>query len=145
MSICAICRWSRLMAKMPVADDAVYCEKNGGGWRLMGRYCADVSYYVRPPTPLDREARIAARRFYFRHVPQCCRRCSPADLCSLNPQVDGNVCMVCEGHLGKRSADRHKFYEAVMSSHARVCSCQSLAYAAGRSWVCVNNMRLVAY
>ncbi|MDQ5892293.1 MAG: ribonuclease, partial [Pseudomonadota bacterium] len=38
-------------------DDAVHCEpKRGGGWRLWVAI-ADVSYYVRPNTPLDHEAR----------------------------------------------------------------------------------------
>ncbi|MCP6258594.1 RNB domain-containing ribonuclease, partial [Klebsiella pneumoniae] len=46
-------------------DDAVYCEKKrGGGWRLWVAI-ADVSYYVRPSTPLDREARNRGTSVYF--------------------------------------------------------------------------------
>ncbi|WP_156315678.1 RNB domain-containing ribonuclease, partial [Kluyvera genomosp. 1] len=46
-------------------DDAVYCEKKrGGGWRLWVAI-ADVSYYVRPPTPLDSEARNRGTSVYF--------------------------------------------------------------------------------
>lgn len=58
-------------------DDAVYCEKKrGGGWRLWVAI-ADVSYYVRPPTPLDREARNRGTSVYFlRRLSRCCRKCS---------------------------------------------------------------------
>ena len=43
-------------------DDAVYCEKKrGGGWRLWVAI-ADVSYYVRPHTPLDNQAAVTVAR-----------------------------------------------------------------------------------
>lgn len=46
-------------------DDAVYCEKKrGGGWRLWVAI-ADVSYYVRPRTALDDEARSRGNSVYF--------------------------------------------------------------------------------
>ncbi|XPE53607.1 RNB domain-containing ribonuclease [Shigella flexneri] len=68
-------------------DHGSHCEKKrGGGWRLWVAI-ADVSYYVRPPTPLDREARIVVRRCTsLRRLSRCCRKCSNG-LCSLNPQV----------------------------------------------------------
>lgn len=102
-------------------DDAVYCEKkHGGGWRLWVAI-ADVSYYVRPHTPLDDEASNRATSVYFpsQVIPMLPEVLSN-DLCSLNPQVD-RLCMVCEmtistnGHLSS-----YKFYEAVMNSHARL-------------------------
>ncbi|MCG8158030.1 ribonuclease R [Brenneria goodwinii] len=102
-------------------DDAVYCEKKrGGGWRLWVAI-ADVSYYVRPNTPLDHEARARGTSVYFpsQVVPMLPEVLSNG-LCSLNPQVD-RLCMVCEMTVsaqGKLSS--YKFYEGLMSSHARL-------------------------
>ncbi|NKI75152.1 ribonuclease R [Dickeya sp. CFBP 2040] len=102
-------------------DDAVYCEKKrGGGWRLWVAI-ADVSYYVRPGTALDHEARARGTSVYFpsQVVPMLPEVLSNG-LCSLNPQVD-RLCMVCEMTVsaqGKLSG--YQFYEAVMSSHARL-------------------------
>ncbi|KAB1381975.1 RNB domain-containing ribonuclease, partial [Salmonella enterica subsp. enterica serovar Schwarzengrund] len=45
--------------------DAGFCEKKrGGGWRLWVAI-AYVSYYVRPPTPLEREAPKRGASVYF--------------------------------------------------------------------------------
>jgi ribonuclease R len=102
-------------------DDAVYCEKNrGGGWRLWVAI-ADVSYYVRPGTPLDDEALQRGTSVYFpsQVVPMLPEVLSNG-LCSLNPQVD-RLCMVCEmtiSSAGKLTGFKH--YEAVMNSHARL-------------------------
>lgn len=102
-------------------DDAVYCEaKKGGGWRLWVAI-ADVSYYVRPNTALDKEAIKRGNSVYFpaQVVPMLPEVLSNG-LCSLNPQVD-RLCMVCEmtvSSAGKLSGYKH--YEAVMSSHARL-------------------------
>ncbi|MCG7390931.1 MULTISPECIES: ribonuclease R [Pantoea] len=102
-------------------DDAVYCEKKrGGGWRLWVAI-ADVSYYVRPGTPLDDEALQRGTSVYFpsQVVPMLPEVLSNG-LCSLNPQVD-RLCMVCEmtiSSAGKLTGFKH--YEAVMNSHARL-------------------------
>jgi len=102
-------------------DDAVYCEKKrGGGWRLWVAI-ADVSYYVRPGTPLDDEAVQRGTSVYFpsQVVPMLPEVLSNG-LCSLNPQVD-RLCMVCEMTIsatGKLTSYKH--YEAVMNSHARL-------------------------
>ncbi len=102
-------------------DDAVYCEKKrGGGWRLWVAI-ADVSYYVRPSTPLDREARNRGTSVYFpsQVIPMLPEVLSNG-LCSLNPQVD-RLCMVCEMTVSSKGRlTGYKFYEAVMSSHARL-------------------------
>src|SRR3546814_5198302 len=45
-------------------DDAVYCEPNRGGFRLVVAI-ADVSHYVRPETPLDDEAQKRATSVYL--------------------------------------------------------------------------------
>lgn len=102
-------------------DDAVYCEKKeSGGWRLWVAI-ADVSYYVRPDTALDKEAINRGNSVYFpsQVVPMLPEVLSNG-LCSLNPQVD-RLCMVCEmtvSATGKLSGYKH--YEAVMNSHARL-------------------------
>lgn len=102
-------------------DDAVYCEaKKGGGWRLWVAI-ADVSYYVRPDSALDKEAIVRGNSVYFpsQVVPMLPEVLSNG-LCSLNPQVD-RLCMVCEmtiSSTGKLSGYKH--YEAVMNSHARL-------------------------
>jgi ribonuclease R len=102
-------------------DDAVFCEKKrGGGWRLWVAI-ADVSYYVRPPTALDAEARNRGTSVYFpsQVVPMLPEVLSNG-LCSLNPQVD-RLCMVCEMTISaKGRLTSYTFYEAVMSSHARL-------------------------
>ncbi|AXW85881.1 exoribonuclease R [Lonsdalea britannica] len=102
-------------------DDAVFCQKKrGGGWRLWVAI-ADVSYYVRPETPLDTEARARGTSVYFpsQVVPMLPEALSNG-LCSLNPQVD-RLCMVCEMTISAQGRlSSYKFYEAVMSSHARL-------------------------
>lgn len=102
-------------------DDAVYCEKKrGGGWRLWVAI-ADVSYYVRPHTPLDQEARNRTTSIYFplQVIPMLPEVLSNG-LCSLNPQVD-RLCLVCEMTISAHGLlSSYKFYEAVMNSYARL-------------------------
>lgn len=102
-------------------DDAVYCEKKrSGGWRLWVAI-ADVSYYVRPHTPLDQEASRRATSVYFpsQVIPMLPEVLSNG-LCSLNPQVD-RLCMVCEMTISAQGRlSSYKFYEAVVNSHARL-------------------------
>lgn len=101
-------------------DDAIYCKKKrGGGWRLWVAI-ADVSYYVRPDTVLDEEARNRATSVYFpsQVIPMLPEVLSNT-LCSLNPGVE-RLCMVCEMTLStKGQLLTAKFYEAVIISHAR--------------------------
>ncbi|MCG6218256.1 ribonuclease R [Vibrio furnissii] len=102
-------------------DDAVFCEaKKGGGWRLWVAI-ADVSYYVRPNSALDKEAINRGNSVYFpsQVVPMLPEVLSNG-LCSLNPQVD-RLCMVCEMTISdKGKLSGYKHYEAVMNSHARL-------------------------
>ncbi|RUO72379.1 ribonuclease R [Pseudidiomarina sediminum] len=101
-------------------DDAVYAEPDGDGWRLWVAI-ADVSYYVRPNTPLDRDALERGNSVYFPNfvVPMLPEKLSNG-LCSLNPDVD-RLCMVAEMHVSAHGKlGDAKFYPAVMKSHARM-------------------------
>lgn len=102
-------------------DDAVYAErKRSGGWRLWVAI-ADVSWYVRPGTELDKEAFKRANSTYFPEfvVPMLPELLSNG-LCSLNPHVD-RLAMVCEMTISASgSLSGYKFYEAVIRSHARL-------------------------
>ncbi|MHC9085947.1 ribonuclease R [Luteimonas sp. RIT-PG2_3] len=101
-------------------DDAVYCEPNRDGFRLIVAI-ADVSSYVRPGTPLDDEAQLRATSVYFPGfvVPMLPETLSNG-ICSLNPKVD-RLCFVCDMQVGRDGlVTESKFYEAVMNSHARL-------------------------
>jgi ribonuclease R len=101
-------------------DDAVYCESDSTGFRLIVAI-ADVSHYVHPGTALDDEAVNRGTSVYFPGfvVPMLPETLSNG-ICSLKPKVD-RLCFVCDMHVdfeGKVSGA--KFYEAVMRSHARL-------------------------
>lgn len=101
-------------------DDAVYCERRPKGWRLYVAI-ADVSYYVRPGTELDREAQKRGTSVYFpeRVIPMLPEVLSNG-LCSLNPDED-RLCMVAEMLIAEDGkTTRSQFYPAVMRSKARL-------------------------
>lgn len=101
-------------------DDAVYCEPNADGFRLVVAI-ADVSNYVRPGTPLDDEAQKRATSVYFPGfvVPMLPETLSNG-ICSLMPKVD-RMCFVCDMQVGgDGEVTGSRFYEAVMNSHARL-------------------------
>ena len=101
-------------------DDAVYCEPNGNGWRLLVAI-ADVSSYVQPDTALDKEALQRGNSVYFpQQVIPMLPEVLSNELCSLNPQVD-RLCLVCEMTFSAAGEMQgHRFFEAVMNSHARL-------------------------
>ena len=101
-------------------DDAVYCESNPQGFRLVVAI-ADVSHYVRPGTALDDEAVLRGTSVYFPGfvVPMLPENLSNG-ICSLKPKVD-RLCFVCDMQVGFDGlVTESKFYEAVMHSHARL-------------------------
>ena len=101
-------------------DDAVYCSKQGKGWRLVVAI-ADVSHYVQVGDALDKEALARGNSVYFprRVIPMLPEALSNG-LCSLNPEVD-RLCMVCDMDIGANGEIQHyRFYPSVMFSHARL-------------------------
>jgi ribonuclease R len=110
-------------------DDAVYAEAlRGGGWRLVVAI-ADVSHYVRPGGELDREARARATSVYFpdRVLPMLPEHLSN-HLCSLLPRVE-RLAFVCDMRVSKHGKlGKTRFYEAVISSHARLTYGQAWEY-----------------
>ena len=101
-------------------DDAVYCEPQGKGWRLVVAI-ADVSFYVKPDSALDKEAFDRGNSVYFprRVIPMLPEALSNG-LCSLNPDVE-RLCMVCDMQVdGNGNVKRYKFYPSVMRSKARM-------------------------
>ncbi|MGB9494206.1 MAG: ribonuclease R [Azonexus sp.] len=112
-------------------DDAVFCEKQGRGWRLVVAI-ADVSHYVKPGMALDKEAMERGNSVYFprRVIPMLPEKLSNG-ICSLNPDVE-RMAMVCDmeisatGKIGK-----YRFYRAVFRSHARLTYNQVWSWLSG--------------
>ena len=101
-------------------DDAVYCERQGKGYRLIVAI-ADVSSYVKERGALDLDAYERGNSVYFprRVIPMLPEKISNG-LCSLNPQVE-RLCMVCDMDISPTGeVKRYRFYPAVMFSHARL-------------------------
>jgi ribonuclease R len=101
-------------------DDAVWCERQGSGWRLIVAI-ADVSHYVPPGGALDAEARERGTSVYFprKVIPMLPENLSNG-LCSLNPGVD-RLCMVCDMRVGAGGkVHEARFYQGLMRSAARL-------------------------
>ena len=101
-------------------DDAVYCEPDGRGFRLIVAI-ADVSHYVRDGDALDADARERGTSVYFpRRVIPMLPEALSNELCSLKPDVD-RLCMACDMRIDARGAiTSYAFYPATMHSRARL-------------------------
>lgn len=106
-------------------DDAVYATpdtdpKNPGGWKIIVAI-ADVSYYVRPFSALDRSAFERGNSTYFadRVVPMLPERLSN-DLCSLRPHVP-RACLAAHMVIDKDTKlIDWRFARGLMRSAARL-------------------------
>jgi len=101
-------------------DDAIYCQKNAGGYTLYVAI-ADVSFYVEVGSRLDKEALKRGTSIYFPGtvIPMLPEKLSN-DICSLRPNED-RCAMVCQMSLdaeGNRLS--YKFFGALINSQARL-------------------------
>jgi ribonuclease R len=118
-------------------DDAVHAEpdpdpNNKGGY-ILDVAIADVAFYVRPGSALDRDALTRGNSVYFpdRVVPMLPERISN-DLCSLVPgQPRGALAvrMIVDASGRKRS---HTFHRILMRSAAKLSYAQAQAAIDGR-------------
>lgn len=114
-------------------DDAVLCEPRKGGWRLLVAI-ADVSFYVKPGSSLDQEAKHRGNSTYF---PGCVIPMLPEilsnELCSLKPQVP-RLCFVCEMDISAKGEIEHfDFYRGIMHSKARLTYTEVAEIIAGNA------------
>ncbi len=112
-------------------DDAVFCEKQGRGWRLVVAI-ADVSHYVKPGMALDQEAIDRGNSVYFprRVIPMLPEKLSNG-ICSLNPDVE-RMAMVCDMEISAAGKiGEYKFYPAVFRSKARLTYNQVWSWLSG--------------
>jgi len=100
-------------------DDAVFCAKTDIGWCLYVAI-ADVSYYVQPNSPLDKEALKRGNSVYFpsKVIPMLPESLSN-EMCSLKPRVD-RLTMVCKMDIDSDGKlVRYSFHNSVIHSHER--------------------------
>src|SRR4051794_10432725 len=104
-------------------DDAIWAEPDGeGGWNAIVAI-ADVSFYVRPGSELDREARARGNSVYFpdRVVPMLPEELS-AHICSLK-EGEVRAALACHLKIAKDgSVTSWRF------SRAKICVAANIAY-----------------
>jgi ribonuclease R len=105
-------------------DDAIWASprEDGDGWDAIVAI-ADVSFYVRPGSELDREARERGNSVYFpdRVVPMLPHELS-SDICSLK-EGQPRAALACHLHVGKDGA-----LKSWRFSRAKICVAANIAY-----------------
>jgi ribonuclease R len=108
-------------------DDAIWAApdddpENAGGWKAIVAI-ADVSFYVRPGSELDREARARGNSVYFpdRVVPMLPEELS-ADICSLKAG-ERRAAMACHLKIGRDGT-----LKSWRFSRAKICVAANVAY-----------------
>jgi len=102
-------------------DDAIWAEPDGKGGFDAVVAIADVSFYVRPGSALDREARKRGNSVYFpdRVVPMLPEVLS-ADVCSLVEDED-RAAMVCHLNIDKQGkVTGQRFTRAIVRIHHNI-------------------------
>jgi ribonuclease R len=105
-------------------DDAIWAapRDDGDGWDAIVAI-ADVSFYVRPGSELDREARARGNSIYFpdRVVPMLPHELS-SGICSLK-EHEPRAALACHLHVGKDGA-----LKSWRFSRAKICVAANIAY-----------------
>ncbi|ASK62766.1 ribonuclease R [Virgibacillus phasianinus] len=102
-------------------DDAVSVKKLDNGNYKLGVYIADVSYYMREGTPMDKEAFERGTSVYLvdRVIPMIPHRLSNG-ICSLNPQVD-RLTLGCEMEINNfGEIIDHSIFQSVIQTNERM-------------------------
>jgi ribonuclease R len=113
-------------------DDAVFAQADGDeanpGGVIVTVAIADVAAYVRPGSPMDREALERGNSVYFpdRVVPMLPERISN-DLCSLRENEDRPALAFRMVFAADGRKIRHSFHRVMMRSHAKIAYAQAQA------------------
>lgn len=101
-------------------DDAIYCSKEkNGNWKLYVSI-ADVSFFIRPNSQIDKEAEKRGRSIYFADlvIPMLPENISN-NICSLQPNKVRH-CLTCEMQITQDGTiKKFEFYPSVIKSSER--------------------------
>jgi protein SSD1 len=128
-------------------DDAVSCKKLDDGKFEIGVHIADVSYFVKPDTNLDKEAQKRATSVYLTHkVIPMLPRLLCENLCSLNENVERLAFSVFwtfdeEGNI----IGGPTFHKSIIKSCARLWYDHAQAIIDGKEFSSVSDLQICGW
>jgi ribonuclease R len=113
-------------------DDAIWLEKTPRGWTL-AVHIADVSHYIKPGSPMDKEAVERGNSTYLvdRVLPMLPVELSNG-ICSLKPDVDRLTKCALLDISAKGEITKARFFDAVIHSRAKLSYEQAQAILDGK-------------